>query len=336
MIGGETIKTKEKLSTKLNLSNFQSDNLNLLIILLQTGYVTAKLQDPSQNEYLMRIPNNEVKIHMFTQYHRILIEKEFKISYDFNSFTKIATSSLLEMKKYKKNIQKLILDKLTDQGEKNESFFHGLVNTLNAFACIENPRHSTHESFSEMIKKNNKRIDGYFIPLKGKSKTAVIHEYKFTDSPNTAKKTLEEALWQIFINAYLSEPIRNRLHSKFSHIKKVIVRGLVFIEYKLINCWKVKMKQYKLKISQARYIVNFFRRYHSTSADDLLNKCKEQSLGSLIRRLKTESDKKKALTEEEVEVQPKEEVIIQKKRKERSNPKVKAPKKRKAISKSQK
>jgi hypothetical protein len=263
-------------------------------------------------------------------YSKILIEKEYNIHVDWGIIEKTA-ASIENIDDYKINIQVNFLDIISAQSQKNESFFQGLVYSLNALAFSANPLPRFHEGFSEVITMENKRIYGYFIPPKGKSETAIIHEYKYIESSDFEKK-LTEALWQIFINAYLSQPIRNRQQSEYSHINHAIARGVVFFKKNLCGSWGVEMKEYKFEMSQAEQVVENFKRIQKTEVNNLRKKLSEPLLDSLIESLKADSGQKKVLPQnknlrqKDDEIQ--EEEKIPKKRGTLNNPKGLNPQKR--------
>ena len=101
-------------------------------------------------------------------------------------------------------MQSIILDNLEFRIQ-SENDFQGLLIqyvSLHAFQI----KKTGHESFSEYPSEGNK-IDGLFLPIKGKSTTAIIHEYK-QGTNNNYKNTLEDAIWQIYAKCYMSIAIK--------------------------------------------------------------------------------------------------------------------------------
>jgi hypothetical protein len=159
------------------------------------------------------------------------------------------------------------------------------MSSVITFTWIAYPKSYVYKSFPELTVKGNKRIDDLLLPFGGKSDTAIIHEYKVSHNSHERKKIIESALWQIFLNKYLLGPINSQTELEYSHVKNIIVRGVVFFNCDISEKWAVDIEEYTLTLDQAKYIVKHFSKNAAKYKDP-----QKGAFKKIIQRLKKESD----------------------------------------------
>ena len=139
---------------------------------------------------------------------------------------------------------------------KTEADFQALLYGITELARIQNK--GSHYVRSELQAQYHKRIDSLFIPIEGKSETVIIHEYKQIDKTNGKEELLEDGLWQIYVNRYMSVPIRDKeKHDHNDYWQTIKIRSLIF--FKDTNNegkWSVDMKEYEHSFKQAKEVYN--------------------------------------------------------------------------------
>ena len=68
------------------------------------------------------------------------------------------------------------------------------------------------------------KLDNIFLPLKGKSDIAIIHEYKQTQRENEVNGLLESGLLKLYILLYISNVLSSK---EIKHIKTILTRVIV-------------------------------------------------------------------------------------------------------------
>ena len=153
-------------------------------LLLFSGYLTVE-EKINQDNYILRLPNKEVKSLFRKTFIETYIARGSKLSF--------LMESLIENKieDYEENLQEVLLASVSynDTKKGNEAFYHGLIMGMGLYLEGEYITKSNIES-------GLGRYD-FLIEPKNKSKRAFIMEFKSTDNIEKLEEVSKEALKQI-------------------------------------------------------------------------------------------------------------------------------------------
>ena len=198
---------RQNLSGTSDLSKLLSDD-EIWELLLFSGYLTVE-EKINQDNYILRLPNKEVKSLFRKTFIETYIARGGKLSF--------LMESLIEnrIEDYEENLQEILLTSVSynDTKKGNEAFYHGLIMGMGLY--LE----------GEYITKSNKesglgRYD-FLIEPKNKNKRAYIMEFKSTDSLEKLEEISKEALKQI-------EDKKYDISLKQSGIKEITYMGIAF------------------------------------------------------------------------------------------------------------
>ena len=198
---------KQNLSGTSDLSKILSDD-EIWELLLFSGYLTVE-EKIDQNNYILRLPNKEVKSLFRKTFIETYIARGSKLSF--------LMESLIENKieDYEENLQEILLTSVSynDTKKGNEAFYHGLIMGMGLYLEGEYITKSNIES-------GLGRYD-FLIEPKNKSKRAFIMEFKSTDSVEKLEEVSKEALKQI-------EDKKYDISLKQNGIKEITYIGIAF------------------------------------------------------------------------------------------------------------
>ncbi|MHB9305084.1 AAA family ATPase [Fusobacterium polymorphum] len=198
---------KQNLSGTSDLSKILSDD-EVWELLLFSGYLTIK-EKIDQDNYILRLPNKEVKSLFRKTFIETYIARGSKLSF--------LMESLIENKieDYEENLQEILLTSVSynDTKKGNEAFYHGLIMGMGLYLEGEYITKSNIES-------GLGRYD-FLIEPKNKSKRAFIMEFKSTDSVEKLEEISKEALKQI-------EDKKYDVSLKQNGIKEITYIGIAF------------------------------------------------------------------------------------------------------------
>ena len=198
---------KQNLSGTSDLSKILSDD-EVWELLLFSGYLTIK-EKIDQDNYILRLPNKEVKSLFRKTFIETYIARGSKLSF--------LMESLIENKieDYEENLQEILLTSVSynDTKKGNEAFYHGLIMGMGLYLEGEYITKSNIES-------GLGRYD-FLIEPKNKSKRAFIMEFKSTDSVEKLEEVSKEALQQI-------EDKKYNVSLKQNGIKEITYIGIAF------------------------------------------------------------------------------------------------------------
>ena len=198
---------KQNLSGTSDLSKILSDD-EVWELLLFSGYLTIK-EKIDQDNYILRLPNKEVKSLFRKTFIETYIARGSKLSF--------LMESLIENKieDYEENLQEILLTSVSynDTKKGNEAFYHGLIMGMGLYLEGEYITKSNIES-------GLGRYD-FLIEPKNKSKRAFIMEFKSTDSVEKLEEVSKEALQQI-------EDKKYDISLKQNGIKEITYIGIAF------------------------------------------------------------------------------------------------------------
>ena len=198
---------KQNLSGTSDLSKILSDD-EVWELLLFSGYLTIK-EKIDQDNYILRLPNKEVKSLFRKTFIETYIARGSKLSF--------LMESLIENKieDYEENLQEILLTSVSynDTKKGNEAFYHGLIMGMGLYLEGEYITKSNIES-------GLGRYD-FLIEPKNKSKRAFIMEFKSTDSVQKLEEVSKEALQQI-------EDKKYDISLKQNGIKEITYIGIAF------------------------------------------------------------------------------------------------------------
>ena len=198
---------KQNLSRTSDLSKILSDD-EIWELLLFSGYLTVE-EKINQDNYILRLPNKEVKSLFRKTFIETYIARGSKLSF--------LMESLIENKieDYEENLQEILLTSVSynDTKKGNEAFYHGLIMGMGLYLEGEYITKSNIES-------GLGRYD-FLIEPKNKSKRAFIMEFKSTDSVEKLEEVSKEALQQIENKKY-------DISLKQNGIKEITYIGIAF------------------------------------------------------------------------------------------------------------
>ena len=174
---------RQNLSGTSDLSKLLSDD-EIWELLLFSGYLTVE-EKIDQNNYILRLPNKEVKSLFRKTFIETYIARGGKLSF--------LMESLIEnrIEDYEENLQEILLTSVSynDTKKGNEAFYHGLIMGMGLYLEGEYITKSNIES-------GLGRYD-FLVEPKNKNKRAYIMEFKSTDSLEKLEEISKEALKQI-------------------------------------------------------------------------------------------------------------------------------------------
>ena len=198
---------RQNISGTSDLSKILSDD-EVWELLLFSGYLTVE-EKINQDNYILRLPNKEVKSLFRKTFIETYIARGSKLSF--------LMESLIENKieDYEENLQEVLLTSVSynDTKKGNEAFYHGLIMGMGLYLEGEYITKSNIES-------GLGRYD-FLIEPKNKSKRAFIMEFKSTDSIEKLEEVSKEALKQI-------EDKKYDISFKQNGIKEITYIGIAF------------------------------------------------------------------------------------------------------------
>ena len=198
---------RQNISGTSDLSKILSDD-EIWELLLFSGYLTVE-EKINQDNYILRLPNKEVKSLFRKTFIETYIARGSKLSF--------LMESLIENKieDYEENLQEILLTSVSynDTKKGNEAFYHGLIMGMGLYLEGEYITKSNIES-------GLGRYD-FLIEPKNKSKRAFIMEFKSTDSVEKLEEISKEALKQI-------EDKKYDISLKQNGIKEITYIGIAF------------------------------------------------------------------------------------------------------------
>ena len=198
---------RQNLSRTSDLSKILSND-EIWELLLFSGYLTIE-EKIDQDNYILRLPNKEVKSLFRKTFIETYIARGSKLSF--------LMESLVENKieDYEENLQEVLLASVSynDTKKGNEAFYHGLIMGMGLYLEGEYITKSNIES-------GLGRYD-FLIEPKNKSKRAFIMEFKSTDSVEKLEEVSKEALKQI-------EDKKYDISLKQNGIKEITFIGIAF------------------------------------------------------------------------------------------------------------
>ena len=198
---------RQNISGTSDLSKILSDD-EIWELLLFSGYLTVE-KKINQDNYILRLPNKEVKSLFRKTFIETYIARGSKLSF--------LMESLIENKieDYEENLQEILLTSVSynDTKKGNEAFYHGLIMGMGLYLEGEYITKSNIES-------GLGRYD-FLIEPKNKSKRAFIMEFKSTDNIEKLEEVSKEALKQI-------EDKKYDISLKQNGIKEITYIGIAF------------------------------------------------------------------------------------------------------------
>ena len=198
---------KQNISGTSDLSKILGND-EIWELMLFSGYLTIK-ERIDQDNYILRLPNKEVKTLFRKTFIETYIARGGKLSF--------LMESLIEnrIEDYEDNLQEVLLTSVSynDTRRGNEAFYHGLIMGMGLYLEGEYITKSNIES-------GLGRYD-FVIEPKNKSKRAYIMEFKSTDSVNKLEEVSKEALKQI-------EDKKYDVTLKQNGVKDITYMGIAF------------------------------------------------------------------------------------------------------------
>ena len=210
---------KQNLSGTSDLSKILSDD-EIWELLLFSGYLTVE-EKINQDNYILRLPNKEVKSLFRKTFIETYIARGGKLSF--------LMESLIENKieDYEENLQEILLTSViyNDTKKGNEAFYHGLIMGMGLYLEGDYITKSNIES-------GLGRYD-FLVEPKNKNKRAFIMEFKSTDGLEKLEEVSKEALQQI-------EDKKYDISLKQSGIREITYMGIAFCGKQIKISYKSK------------------------------------------------------------------------------------------------
>jgi hypothetical protein len=220
-------------------------------LLLFGGYLSVESSSYDQDGSLVcqaKIPNEEV---LFIYHSSIYLWVKGRLSLDKISFDSLGKDFNLEDAD---NVKRTIDNALAIYGnriaQQNESIFHGLIQSICLFKGDKH--HIASESFS-----GSGRVDSIFYPVKGKSDSVIIHEYKIIKDASEQKLAiaLRRAMWQMYEKIYSANSLFKKDFLNYD-FKNIEIRAIIIIcDHNHSN---VQIISKHHSISQMKEIVAYF------------------------------------------------------------------------------
>ena len=208
---------RQNISGTSDLSKILSDD-EIWELLLFSGYLTIE-EKIDQDNYILRLPNKEVKSLFRKTFIETYIARGSKLSFLMESL--IGN----KIEDYEENLQEILLTSVSynDTKKGNEAFYHGLIMGMGLYLEGEYITKSNIESGLE-------RYD-FSVEPKNKNKRAFIMEFKSTDSVEKLEEVSKEALEQIENKKY-------DISLKQNWIKEITYIGIAFCGKKIKISYK--------------------------------------------------------------------------------------------------
>ena len=208
---------KQNISGTSDLSKILGND-EIWELMLFSGYLTIK-ERIDQDNYILRLPNKEVKTLFRKTFIETYIARGGKLSF--------LMESLIEnrIEDYEDNLQEVLLTSVSynDTRRGNEAFYHGLIMGMGLYLEGEYITKSNIES-------GLGRYD-FSVEPKNKNKRAFIMEFKSTDSVEKLEEVSKEALEQIEAKKY-------DVSLKQNGIKEITYLGIAFCGKKIKISYK--------------------------------------------------------------------------------------------------
>ena len=198
---------KQNISGTSDLSKILGND-EIWELMLFSGYLTIK-ERIDQDNYILRLPNKEVKTLFRKTFIETYIARGGKLSFLMES------SIENRIEDYEDNLQEVLLTSVSynDTRRGNEAFYHGLIMGMGLYLEGEYITKSNIES-------GLGRYD-FSVEPKNKNKRAFIMEFKSTDSVEKLEEVSKEALEQIENKKY-------DISLKQNGIKEITYLGIAF------------------------------------------------------------------------------------------------------------
>jgi hypothetical protein len=244
--------TEIKINPEVIFSTMQQEESSLFGLLLFGGYLSVDATSYDESGLLVcqsRIPNREV-LSIYNSSISLWVRDQLSI--DKKSFDSLCKEFILEDIKSVQDTVDQALEIFGDRiAEKNESIFHGLIQSI---CLLKGDKHRlASESYT-----GSGRADSIFYPVKGKSDTVIIHEYKIINDASEAKLTtaLRRAMWQMYEKIYSANSLFKKDFSSYD-FKNIEVRAIIIICDS--DCSKVQIISKHHSVSEMKEIVSNFK-----------------------------------------------------------------------------
>ena len=212
----------------INEKNPSTDKL-AIYLLIKSGYLSRT----AGSSTLFKLPAREVNKSFISNILKYWINNLTGKDADqlIKGFIGVLEKNDNEIANYLNN--NLLSSIKTAGNNEMEADFQVLLNGISILAEVSDRTDLTHIARSEWNSVNNKRIDGFFIPLSHHSKV-YIHEYKQIEGSIADGKTkLNEAIVQIFKNRYVNSALKINKDNIYAekqnnNWENLVTRGISF------------------------------------------------------------------------------------------------------------
>ncbi len=247
----------ENLKEMLSGSSSEKLTTHLLV---SSGYIT---KGSVEGHY--KIPNKEVS----TYFQEKVLEKW--IQDEFGDVNLILEEFVAAMEAGGRQLTVFLENKvLNPEGKafdenKTESDFQGIIHGFTVLAELKGK--AKHSSSTE-VQVSRKQIDGLFLPIKHKSSSILLHEYKIEKSQNY-EKVSEDGHWQIYGRNYLAAAIKKgdkdtiiktRVITFYKGAEKSLVGAKSLSEQYNVPKWQVHMIENEHTLPDANVISAMFEK----------------------------------------------------------------------------
>ena len=284
---------KVELEKQVNFDDIKAQTPKaVLSLLIHAGYLT--LEGREEEQYLIKLPNNEVK-RVFSKLHREWVQSETSKLGASDQLLKEIHDALDDKSLFQEKVNKLILDKLSE-GEKSEAYFQTLIGGIIEVYSFTHGSEAKHKVLVEKSVSKGGRIDNIFYPgAQDKITPVIIHEYKqlHKTTLENVKQELDGAFWQILDKKYLDEPLSKKKHHTDSHKwENIKLRSIVFVKDETSGRWSMHMEEKKVSIESAKKISEVFK--ESITLSNAKSVYGASDVYDLVEKIETQPPAKKA------------------------------------------
>ena len=219
-------------------------------LLLLSGYLTKEVGGG------YRIPNFEVRSYFYENLAKNWIRKiDSSQQFNTNSLIRRIFENIERFDDYIGSVEKFLQHISTEEVMIKADFqiLLGGIALLNA--KINDAGHTAH---AELSNKYNKRLNAIFYPKERRSNTIIINKYKKANSFTNIESTIENGLWRIYANKYLSQPLDFIRFHNITPWDTIATRVIVFYRNTQKNEWNIRGYEIKHSIAEAIRIDSIF------------------------------------------------------------------------------
>ena len=249
--------SKNILNTFITIESIYDDYTNnFWSLLFLCGYITPERNKINQT-IKYRIPNKEVEYQFGNLFLKQWAKLKFPEVKNIESLFINYDKYLDDPKSLETFFKEEFLNKMKE-GEKKEPDFQMLFGGFGLLARILGYC-DYNVSAEAIVPTTLGKIDNF---LTSKKEVVYLHEFKVIENSMKKDVIADDALWQIYGQRYMFEPLslyRNHSHNK--NWTKIVTRAIVFYQDNLNHQWSVMIKEFRHSINIAKELDEKFNKF---------------------------------------------------------------------------